>query len=47
MKKIQVLLPDEILTYLQKMVDDGDVDSISQAVRYILKKEMKRHEKFK
>jgi len=44
MRKIQVLLPDEMIAYLQGIVDSGDTESISQTVRKIILKEMKSNE---
>lgn len=44
MRKIQVLLPEEMIAYLQGIVDSGDTESISQTVRKIILKEMKANE---
>ena len=44
MKKIQVLLPDEVISYLQRLVDSGETESMSQTIRRIILKEMKRNE---
>lgn len=44
MKKIQVLLPDEVISYIQGLVDSGETESMSQTIRRIIVKEMKRHE---
>ena len=44
MRKIQVLLPEEMIAYLQSIVDSGDTESISQTVRKIILKEMKANE---
>ena len=44
MRKIQVLLPEEMIAYLQGIVDSGDTESISQTVRKIIMKEMKANE---
>ena len=44
MRKIQVLLPEEMIAYLQGIVDSGDTESISQTVRKIIMKEMKSNE---
>ena len=44
MKKIQVLLPDEVISYLQGLVDSGETESMSQTIRRIIVKEMKRNE---
>ena len=44
MRKIQVLLPEEMIAYLQGIVDSGETDSMSQTVRKIILKEMKANE---
>ena len=44
MRKIQVLLPEEMIAYLQSIVDSGETDSMSQTVRKIILKEMKANE---
>ena len=44
MKKIQVLLPEELIAYLQGIVESGETDSISQTIRRIILKEMKANE---
>lgn len=44
MRKIQVNLPEEMIAYLQSIVDSGETDSISQTVRKIILKEMKKNE---
>lgn len=44
MKKIQVLLPDEVISYIQELVDSGETESMSQTIRRIIVKEMKRNE---
>ena len=44
MKKIQVNLPEEMITYLQSIVDSGETESMSQTVRKIILKEMKQNE---
>ena len=44
MRKIQVNLPEEMIAYLQGIVDSGDTESISQTVRKIILKEMKANE---
>ena len=44
MKKIQVLLPDEVIDYIQSLVDSGETESMSQTIRRIIVKEMKRNE---
>lgn len=43
-QKIQVILPDEQLDWLQDMILRGDAENMSQAIRLAIKKEMKRHE---
>ena len=44
MRKIQVNLPEEMIAYLQGIVDSGETDSMSQTVRKIILKEMKANE---
>ena len=44
MRKIQVLLPEEMIAYLQGIVDSGDTESMSQTIRKIIMKEMKANE---
>ena len=44
MRKIQVNLPEEMIAYLQGIVDSGETDSMSQTVRKIILKEMKKNE---
>ena len=44
MRKIQVLLPEEMISYLQGIVDSGDTESMSQTIRKIIMKEMKANE---
>lgn len=44
MKKIQVLLPDEVIAYIQGLVDSGETESMSQTIRRIIVKEMKKNE---
>lgn len=44
MKKIQVLLPDEVIAYIQSLVDSGETENMSQTIRRIIVKEMKRNE---
>lgn len=44
MRKIQVLLPEEMIAYLQSIVDSGDTESMSQTIRKIILKEMKANE---
>ena len=44
MRKIQVNLPEEMIAYLQAIVDSGETDSMSQTVRKIILKEMKANE---
>ena len=43
-QKLQVILPDDQLDWLQDMILDGDAENMSQAIRLCIKKEMKRHE---
>ena len=44
MRKVQVLLPEEMIAYLQGIVDCGDTESMSQTIRKIILKEMKANE---
>ena len=44
MRKVQVLLPEEMIAYLQSIVDSGDTESMSQTIRKIILKEMKSNE---
>ena len=44
MRKIQVLLPEEMIAYLQSIVDSGDTESMSQTIRKIIMKEMRKDE---
>ena len=44
MKKIQVLLPDEVISYIQALVESGETESMSQTIRRIIVKEMRRNE---
>ena len=44
MRKIQVLLPEEMIAYLQGIVDSGVTESMSQTIRKIILKEMKANE---
>ena len=44
MSKIQVLLPEEMIAYLQSIVESGDTESMSQTIRKIIMKEMKANE---
>ena len=44
MRKIQVLLPEEMIAYLQGIVDSGETESMSQTIRKIILKEMKANE---
>ena len=44
MRKIQVLLPEEMIVYLQSIVASGDTESMSQTIRKIIMKEMKANE---
>lgn len=44
MRKIQVNLPEEMIAYLQGIVDSGETDSMSQTVRKIILKEMRKDE---
>ncbi len=44
MRKIQVNLPEEMIAYLQSIVDSGETESMSQTVRKIILKEMKKDE---
>ena len=44
MIKIQVLLPEEMIAYLQSIVESGETESMSQTIRKIIMKEMKANE---
>ena len=44
MRKIQVLLPEEMIAYLQSIVESGETESMSQTIRRIILKEMKANE---
>ena len=44
MRKVQVLLPEEMIAYLQGIVDSGETESMSQTIRKIILKEMKANE---
>ncbi len=44
MRKVQVLLPEEMIAYLQGIVDSGETESMSQTVRKIILKEMRKDE---
>lgn len=44
MRKIQVLLPEEMIAYLQSVVESGETDSMSQTIRRIIMKEMRNNE---
>ena len=44
MRKIQVLLPEEMIAYLQGIVASGETESMSQTIRKIIMKEMKANE---
>ncbi len=44
MRKIQVNLPEEMIAYLQGIVDSGETESMSQTVRKIILKEMRKDE---
>ena len=44
MRKIQVLLPEEMIAYLQSVVESGETDSMSQTIRKIIMKEMRKDE---
>ena len=44
MRKIQVLLPEEMIVYLQSVMESGETDSMSQTIRRIIMKEMKANE---
>ena len=44
MRKIQVLRPEEMIEYLQSVVESGETDSMSQTIRRIIMKEMKANE---
>lgn len=44
MRKIQVLLPEEMIAYLQSVVESGETESMSQTIRKIIMKEMKANE---
>ena len=44
MRKIQVLLPEEMIVYLQSIVESGETESMSQTIRKIILKEMRNNE---
>ena len=44
MRKIQVLLPEEMIAYLQGIVESGETESMSQTIRKIILKEMRNNE---
>ena len=44
MRKIQVLLPEEMIAYLQSIVESGETESMSQTIRKIILKEMRNNE---
>ena len=44
MRKIQVLLPEEMIAYLQSVMESGETDSMSQTIRKIIMKEMRKDE---
>ena len=44
MRKIQVLLPEEMIEYLQGIVESGETESMSQTIRKIILKEMRKNE---
>ena len=44
MRKVQVLLPEEMIAYLQGIVESGETESMSQTIRKIIMKEMKANE---
>ena len=44
MRKIQVLLPEEMIAYLQSVVESGETESMSQTIRKIILKEMRNNE---
>ena len=44
MRKIQVLLPEEMIEYLQSIVESGETESLSQTIRKIILKEMRKNE---
>ena len=44
MRKIQVLLPEEMIEYLQGIVESGETESLSQTIRKIILKEMRKNE---
>ena len=44
MRKIQVLLPEEMIEYLQSIVESGETESMSQTIRKIILKEMRKNE---
>ena len=44
MRKIQVLLPEEMIKYLQSIVASGQTEAMSQTIRKIIMKEMKANE---
>jgi len=43
-RKIQVILPDDQMEWLDGMVARGDAETISQAIRLVIRKEMRKNE---
>ena len=41
-QKIQVILPDDQLDWLQDIILSGDAENMSQAIRLCIKKEMRK-----
>ena len=43
-QKIQVILPDDQLKWLQDRIECGDAETMSQAIRLVIRKEMRKNE---
>ena len=44
MRKVQILLPEDMIAYLHGIVDSGETESMSQTIRKIILKEMRANE---
>ena len=43
-QKIQVILPDDQIEWLQDRIASGDAETVSQAIRLVIRKEMRKNE---
>ena len=43
-QKIQVILPDDQIEWLQDRIESGDAETMSQAIRLVIRKEMRKNE---